>query len=225
MTAGAGQAGDFEAIVLAGGRAARLGGADKPGLRVAGTPMLSSVTAVAGRAGAAAVIVVGPARPRLAGLPPGTAFVTEQPPGAGPVPALRRGLARAGHPVVALLAADLPFLTSGTLRLLLGVLAGEQGPAGAVLADDAGAPQWLVSCWQRAALSAAAADYPGTSLRGLLGPLRPALVRARPDAGQPPPWFDCDTAQQLALARRWAAAGQARPPGPARAETRPEAPR
>jgi molybdopterin-guanine dinucleotide biosynthesis protein A len=199
----------FDAIVLAGGRASRLGGADKPGLMVAGQPMLRSVIAAATAAGAGAVIVVGPARPdfdsALAGRAAGTggvSFVTERPSGAGPVPALRRGLAEARRPLLALLAADLPFLRAAPLRLLLSEVSA--GQAGAVLLDAAGRPQWLVSCWRTAVLGPAAAGYQGASLRGLLQPLRPVLISYRPRAGQAPPWFDCDTADELAVARSWA---------------------
>src|SRR5258708_21334876 len=95
-------------IVLAGGRAARLGGAEKAGVRVGDGTRLGSVVAAGTQAGARPVIVVGPDRPGLAGAP---RFVREEPPGAGPVPALRRGLAELGQaPWAAVVAADLPFL-------------------------------------------------------------------------------------------------------------------
>jgi hypothetical protein len=69
-------------------------------------------------------------------------------------------------------------------------------------------------------LGAAAAAYRDASLRGLLTPLRPALVSYRPRTGEAPPWFDCDTADELALARRWAAASR---PGRPEADMTPEA--
>jgi molybdopterin-guanine dinucleotide biosynthesis protein A len=221
----------FDAIVLAGGQATRLDGADKPGLTVAGQSMLSSVLTAAADAGAAAVIVVGPARPGLTGAgsdsvrsgrsatgPGRVSFVTERPAGAGPVPALRRGVAEARRPVLVLLAADLPFLRAAQIQLLLSELG--PGQAGTVLVDAAGRPQWLVSCWRAAALGPAAAAYRGASLRGLLQPLRPALVSYRPRAGEAPPWFDCDTADELALARSWASGAS---PGRSKADITPEA--
>src|SRR6266516_7706711 len=99
------------AIVLAGGRASRLGGADKPGLVVGGRTLLATAVGAATGAGAGHVVVVGPARTGLASGARATGsscrvvFVREHPPGAGPVAALRRGLADIGAPVVAVLAA------------------------------------------------------------------------------------------------------------------------
>lgn len=202
MPAGAG-AGDqsgppnpFGLIVLAGGRGARLGGRDKPGLVVGSHTLIEAVVAAGTAAGAGQIIVVGPRRAGLAGA----SFVTEQPPGAGPVPALRRGLAEAQLPWVAVLAADLPFLRPGHLGVLLQAAAGHQG---AVLADETGRPQWLAGCWRTGAVRAAAASYLGTSLGGLLGPLDPVLVRLAPAPGEPPPWLDCDTPEDLQAARAW----------------------
>ncbi len=203
------QASAFDAIVLAGGRATRLGGADKPGLAVGGEPILGSVIAAAAAAGAREVIVVGPDRPGLTVSGPqppgGVRFAAEEPPAAGPVPAVRRGLAETRSPMVALLAADLPFLRAGQLRLVLGAVGRRAGAAGAVLVDGSGRPQWLVSCWQAAPLRSAAAAYLGTSLHLLLGPLDPVLVSYDLGAGEAPPWFDCDTADDLWLARHWPA--------------------
>jgi len=88
------------------------------------------------------------------------------------------------------------------LRTLLGAA---DGHSGAVLVDDEGYPQWLIGCWQRRLLAAAAAGYTGGSLRGLLAPLDPAWVVIEPDAGEPPPWLDCDTHGDLRLARAWPA--------------------
>ncbi len=212
--------GPFGMIVLAGGRAARLGGADKPGLVVGGRTLLAAVLAAGTGAGARPVIVVGPDRPGgpAGGGPPGgpgsgepgaPRVVREEPPGAGPVPALRRGLAElaalhgdtgdAG--LVAVLAADLPFLRAAHLRALLAAAAGQDG---AVLTDDDGRPQWLAGCWRTAVLSHAAGRYSGASLHGLLSPLNPVGVRIEPEPGEPPPWLDCDTEADLRRARGWA---------------------
>jgi molybdenum cofactor guanylyltransferase len=98
------------------------------------------------------------------------------------------------------LAADLPFLRPDHLGVLLRAVAGHDG---AVLADDAGRPQWLAGCWRTGTLRGAAASYEGTSLAGLLGPLDPVMVRLAPPPGEPPPWLDCDTPEDLRTARAW----------------------
>ena len=219
---------ELGAVILAGGRARRLGGADKPGIMVGEQTLVAAVATAAAGAGAEQLVLVGPARPELAGLlgreaaaagPAGSAvlarprpactveFTRERPPGAGPVPALAAGLRLARARWVLLLAADLPFLRSSQLRDLAAAAAAAAG--GAVLTDDGGRPQWLTGCWPAAMLRTALAGYTGTSLGGLLGPLAPA--RVTPDDGLPdrqepgpPPWLDCDTPEDLAAARRLA---------------------
>ncbi len=202
----------FDAVVLAGGRATRLGGADKPGLVVGQQTLLGSVVSAVISAGAARVVVVGPQRP--AALRPGTGgpgtggsrvrYAREDPPGCGPVAALGSGLAEVSAPSVVLAAADLPFLRPAHVTRLVAGLVGQDVP-GVVLLDAAGRPQWLVSCWPSALLRSALDRYPGSSLRGLLGPLDPVLLPDATAAGEPPPWLDCDTADDLSLARDWAA--------------------
>ena len=225
----------FDVVVLAGGRASRLGGTDKPGLVVGARTLLASVVAAADSAGAQRIVVVGPARPELADR---VAFVREDPPESGPVPALRRGLAQVCAPTVAVLAADLPFLRARHLRILLGALpveparptrlaspAGPGGPlSGVIMVDDGGRRQWLAGCWRTAVLRTAMQAYSGNSLHRLLGPLDPALLtpaqldpaQRRYDLarGEPPPWLDCDTADDLTRARRlaqWYPLGDTRP--------------
>jgi molybdopterin-guanine dinucleotide biosynthesis protein A len=198
---------DFDCVILAGGRATRMSGADKPELEVGGRPMLVSVAVAAVSAGAGKLIIVGPTRggtvaqglaAAASGLPGGLTTVREEPPGAGPVAALRRGLREVRAPWMALLAADMPFLTGGWLTTLL-TAAASGGRPGAMLADDTGHPQWLAGCWQTARLRVELDKYEGGSLGGLLGPLEPAIVHA--DAASQPPWQDCDSPDELAAAR------------------------
>jgi molybdopterin-guanine dinucleotide biosynthesis protein A len=179
----------YDAVILAGGRARRMGGADKPGLPVAGRPLIAWVADAVADAGR--VVVVGPDRPDL----PGTVTVREDPPGSGPVPALRAGLAEVRAAWVTVLAADLPFLRAGHVRALL-AQARAHG-RGAVLVDDDGREQWLAGAWSGETLRSALAGHHGASLEGLLGPLRPALVGS---AEPRPPWYDCDTPEDLAAA-------------------------
>jgi molybdenum cofactor guanylyltransferase len=193
--------GSFGIIVLAGGSANRLSGRDKPGLVVGAGTLISSVVQAGTAAGAAQVIVVGPERPGL----DGASFVREEPPGAGPVAALRRGLAEATESWVAVLAADLPFLRASHLNALRSAA---DGRPGAILVDDIGRPQWLAGCWRTDALRQAVTGYRQDSLRGLLGPLVPALVTLTLAPGEPPPWLDCDTPQDLRRARDLSGHGQ-----------------
>lgn len=206
------------AVILAGGRAARLGGTDKPGIVIGEQSLVAWVARAAKGAGARRLVVVGPARPELPGLlaegpavtgdlePAVTVeFTCERPPQAGPATALAAGLQLVTEPWVLLLAADLPFLRAGHLRTVADAAA--RARRGAVLADDEGRPQWLTSCWPAAELRTALTGYAGHSLGGVLGPLSPVLVTLEdgsPGPGEPPPWLDCDTPEELAAARRLA---------------------
>lgn len=196
----------FDAVILAGGRGTRLGGADKPGLHVGSSTLAAIAVTAAVAAGTQSVILVGPARPELlplaAGQPGGLIVVSEEPPASGPVPALRCGLAQVRAPWAAVLAADLPFLQGEHLESLRARAAAPARAAGAVLVDDAGRPQWLTGWWRTDTLRSALQGYSGTSLRGLMEPLHPRLVCCDIAAGQPPPWLDCDSPDDLELARR-----------------------
>jgi molybdenum cofactor guanylyltransferase len=202
--------------VLAGGAARRLGGADKPALTVSGVPMLHRVLAAV--ADADPRVVVGPVR---AGLPAGVRQLCEEPAGGGPVAAVAAGLAAVPDscPLVAVLAADLPFLTAGTVAALRRASApepargatrdggesdGGEGPDGAVVVDDDGRDQLLCGVWRVAALRArvAALGAPrGRAVRDLLAGLR--YTRVAVGAPGPPPWYDCDTEDDLRRAEEW----------------------
>ncbi len=186
----------YSALVLAGGRAARLGGQVKPQLEVGGRTMLGTVLAAV--ADAERRIVVGPPQP----VPGDVVVVREQPPGGGPVAALRAGLPSVTSGVVALLAGDLPFLDGTVIALLRGALAAD----GVLVVDDGGRDQYLLGVWRTDALRAALPAGGGvTSLRRVLAPLRVDRVRPLVPPGAPPPWLDCDTPADLARARAVAA--------------------
>lgn len=178
----------FDAVILAGGAARRLGGRDKPGLEVGGATLLQRAAAAA--EGAHRLVVVGPRREA-----PVAHYVREDPPGAGPVPALAAGLAPVESPWFALLAGDMPFLATAHVQMLR-LAAMEPGRDGAVLLDEDGRPQWLAGVWSTERVRSAVAGHTGDSLRGLLGGLDHAVVPA-PDGAA----FDCDTPEDLACAR------------------------
>ncbi|MGY1770684.1 molybdenum cofactor guanylyltransferase [Blastococcus sp. SYSU D00813] len=187
----------YAAVVLAGGRAARLGGQAKPQLRVGDRSMLAAVLAAVADAGTR--VVVGPPQP----VPDGVVVVREQPPGGGPVAAMRAGVARVDAEVVAVLAGDLPFLTAELVRGLRERLTGD----GVLVVDDAGRDQLLLGVWRTAALRAALAGATGHApVRRVLAPLTATRWRPPVEAGSPAPWTDCDTPADLARARAAASA-------------------
>ena len=186
----------YAALVLAGGRAARLGGQAKPQLEVGGRTMLATVLGAV--ADAERRVVVGPPQP----VPEDVVVVREQPPGGGPVAALRAGLPAVGSDVVALLAGDLPFLSAALIAQLRTALAGD----GVLVVDDGGRDQFLLGVWRTAALRAALPGAGGPmSLRRVLAPLAADRLRPAVPPGTPPPWLDCDTPADLARARAVAA--------------------
>jgi molybdenum cofactor guanylyltransferase len=190
----------YAAVVLAGGRGRRLGGPAKPAIAVGGRPMLSRVLLAV--AAAEVRVVVGP--PDLGPLvPPGVRVVLEEPAGGGPVAALAAGLPSVPPEVdrIVLLAADLPLLTPAAVGRLLEAL---DDVDGAVYVDGTGRRQWLCGAWRlgvvRQRLAGVGAPA-GRSLHDLFGPLRVAAVSGA--AGEPPPWYDCDTPAAVAEAERF----------------------
>ena len=185
----------YDAVVLAGGAARRLGGADKPGLRVGGRALLDRVLGACADAGTTVVV----ADPRPTARP--VRWAREDPPGAGPVAALDAGLRHTTAEAVVVLSADLPFLEVGTVRRLLTGLR-SSGAEGMLLTDADGRDQPLVAAYRASALrrelSALSNEHGG--LIGLpLRRLTAALDLTRvPD---PVASFDCDTWDDLATAR------------------------
>ena len=182
----------YTAVVLAGGRAARLGGQAKPQLLVGGRSMLAAVLAAVDDADRR--VVVGPAQ----AVPEDVVLMREQPPGGGPVAALRAGLAGVRTDVVAVLAGDLPFLTPD----LVAGLRARLNVDGVLVVDDGGRDQLLLGVWRTSSLRAAVGSAGGpTSMRRVLAPLSVDRWRPPVPEGAPPPWLDCDTPADLARAR------------------------
>ncbi|MER5918756.1 NTP transferase domain-containing protein [Streptomyces mirabilis] len=197
-----GPAAPYDAVVLAGGAARRLGGADKPGLRVGGRPLLDRVLAACATATTTVVV----AEPRRTARP--VEWAREEPPGGGPLAALDAGLRHVSAEHVVVLSADLPFLDEATVRRLLGALRtgdAPQGPArpdGVLLTDPDGRDQPLVAAYRAdalrrelAALAVAHGGVTGLPLRRLTAALD--LTRI----SDPVASFDCDTWDDIAAAR------------------------
>lgn len=211
----------YDAIVLAGGTARRLGGAAKPQLEVGGRTLLDR--AVGAVSGAGRIVVVGPEQPfehpaqhrveRPAELPSerpaeqtdelpaeltderSIVFCREDPPGGGPVAALAAGLPNTAADVVLVLAADLPWVAPA-VPLLLAAL---PSSGAAFLLDAAGRVNYLAAAWRRASLEfalAAVGDPVGAPVRALAETVNPVYI-----ADQDGWADDCDTWEDLASAR------------------------
>lgn len=188
----------YDAVVLAGGAARRLDGADKPGLSVAGRALVDRVLDAC--SGAGTTVVVGP---RRATARPVT-WAREDPPGGGPLAALAAGLRQVTAEHLLLFAADLPFLTRTTAAALLGALTAGPGREGVVLTDPGGRDQPLAAAYRTEALRRELAliatehgTVAGLPLRLLTHEL--ALHRLPDPTGDTS--FDCDTWEDLSTAR------------------------
>jgi molybdopterin-guanine dinucleotide biosynthesis protein A len=165
----------WDAVILAGGRGSRLGGADKPALLVDGRSLLDR--ALAATAGARVRVVVGPPRPGA--VPDDVLVVREEPPFGGPVAALAAGLAALprGVELVAVVAADLLEVEAALPRVLEATRGSDAD--GWLAVDPAGRDQPLLAVHRRRSLEAALAALAagrgmlgGAALRTLLHPLR-----------------------------------------------------
>ncbi|WFF04183.1 NTP transferase domain-containing protein [Micromonospora sp. WMMD964] len=220
----------YAAVVLAGGAARRMGGVDKPALPVGGRPMRDRVFAAV--TDATPRVLVGPADAVPPGVrvvredPPGGGPVAAA--------AAGLTLLDPDTSLVALLAADLPLLTRAAIRYLLNHLdretsdtepatdglapapsarsglGSERRPDGVCFVDGDGRRQSLCGVWRVAALRAGldrltaerAGSLSGAPVRALLAGL---VVREVPWSGDgPPPWFDCDTDEDVRRAEEWA---------------------
>ncbi len=154
---------DFDAVILAGGRASRLGGASKAGLVIGGRTLLERSLDAARGAGAIAVVGPDPGK-----LPPGVLTCREEPPFAGPAAAIAAGLAalashHAGggagrtHALTLVLACDMPGVEAAVAALRAALRAGPAGDGVMAVSAD-GRRQPLAAFYDTAALQRAVAD-------------------------------------------------------------------
>jgi molybdopterin-guanine dinucleotide biosynthesis protein A len=150
------------AIVLTGGGAVRLGGADKAAVEGGGRTLLEH--ALDALLDADDVVVVGPDVPTERPV----TFRREHPPGGGPAAGVVAGLTgfvRLPHRVV-VLAVDMPWVRPATIRRLVEAAAHADG---AVLVDAGGRRQYLCGVYDAALLAAAGSgDTHGMPVRELL---------------------------------------------------------
>lgn len=183
----------YDAIVLAGGAARRLQGADKPQLDVGGVRLLDHVLAAV--ADARHKIVVGPRR----AVPVPVLWRREDPPGGGPVAAVAAALDAVRAELVVVLAADLPEIAPA-VPSLLDALHREADADVACLSGAHGRRNYLAAVWRTATLRrliGESASPHGAAMRALFDAA--AVAEVPDDAG----WGrDCDTWEELADARR-----------------------
>ena len=159
-------------------------------IEVGGRTLLES--ALAATRGARSTVVVGPERPGFEGFN----WLLEDPPGSGPAHALLAGLNAGSAPLVAVIAADLPFVTLDSVERLAGSVGDVDG---AVVVDGSGRDQFLLAVYRRSALTSSL-----ERLRSSIGaPLHDAvgsmdLVRIKDEVAS----SDCDTPDDVTAARR-----------------------
>ncbi len=106
---------DATAVILAGGRATRMGGAIKPLLVVDGATILDRQLAVL--APRFAEIIIS-ASDESALARPGVRVVADELPGLGPLAGLAAGMAAARHPLIFAVGGDMPWLAPAPIDLL-----------------------------------------------------------------------------------------------------------
>jgi len=194
----------FGAILLAGGRASRVGGARKPLFDVGGQTLLARAVAAVSDAGAQPIVVASPA------LDPSldVAWVVEDPPFGGPVAGIVAALGRIELWVpepewTFVLACDLPRVDAAVARLSSDILLVPSDTDGVCLADASSRPQWLTGAYRTAALRRAAGALPDAgrdaSVRALLDDLAIAAIAAPDDlTADVDTWEDLDRARAAA---------------------------
>lgn len=179
------------AIVLAGGRSSRMGGAHKPALEVGGRSVVDRVIAAVRAAEPHAEVIVAGAADGV--TDPRVRVVREDPPFAGPVAGVAAALAAvdAADRTVVILAGDMPSLSPGALRALI------DAPGVAVAHTDR--PQPLCAAWPEPVLRAALArlgDPANAAMRALMRGVDVMHVPVDPAAVD-----DIDTPDDLTRAR------------------------
>lgn len=161
-------------VVLTGGGAVRLDGADKASIEIAGQTLLER--ALAALAQTDETVVVGEWLPTTRPV----TFLREEPAGSGPAAGLLAGLSGFVKlpEVVVALAVDMPLVTTETVRRLVAAVVSDEQVDGALLEGR----QYLCAAYRTQALLAAAEELdslPGASMQSLLAALTRTAVAAQ----------------------------------------------
>ena len=168
--------GRVAAVVLAGGTAARMDGADKAAIELRGVTLLER--ALAATFGAVEVVVVGDPVPTTRPV----TFAVEDPRRGGPAAGLLAGLRAFYRPpdVVMVLAVDMPRVGPGTFARLTEALLDDPGADAALLVSADGRHQPLCAVYRYDALQrvrpARREDEHGLPFHRLVGRLRTVEV-------------------------------------------------
>lgn len=192
MTGSASEAPRVAAIVLAGGRASRLDGVDKPQLVVGDARLLDH--AVRAVSWCDPIVAVGPIAPVEADV----VWTREIPEFGGPAAAIAAGLALIDAAEVCIVAADTPRAVEAVALLRARP---NREVDGVCLADATGRPQWLLGRYRTEALRAAIRMLPDSgrnaSIRSLLEGLRLDVVPAGDLVADVDTWDDLERARAL----------------------------
>jgi molybdopterin-guanine dinucleotide biosynthesis protein A len=177
----------FDAIVLCGGAARRLQGADKGAVVVGGSTLLDR--ALDAVTDASTVVAVGP----TAATRTEVQWVQEEPAGGGPVSAIAAGLPLTTQPVVVILGVDFPFVDAACVARIVAAMGDRDG---AILTDETGRHQFLVGAYRRAVLeeTLGRCDPHGMAVKELIAGFELAVL-ADPRSAR-----DCDTWEDVAEA-------------------------
>jgi molybdopterin-guanine dinucleotide biosynthesis protein A len=179
----------FDAIVLCGGAARRLGGADKAAVVIGATSLLDRALDAVGAA--RSTIVVGPRHETAREV----RWTIEDPPGGGPVAAIAAGLDLVTEEVVVVLGVDFPLVGPAHVDRLLAAFEGD----GAIYVDETGRHQFLVGAYSTAALRRVLRARPtqGMAVKALMADLELVELtdpRATQDVDT---WDDARAAEKL----------------------------
>ena len=180
----------LSAIILAGGRATRLGGATKGDVLVGGRSMLDAVTDACRDVGVAPenITVVG-------GTTSAYRLVVEDPVGSGPAAAIGAGIAHVTTEEVFLLSCDLPFIATA-LPTLVEHIEGD----GVCFGGER--PQYLAGLYRTSALRsslARAGNLVNMPVRAILDPLTLLILPPHEGATDVDSWDDVAQARARAV--------------------------
>lgn len=172
---GTGGGSPVNAVLLAGGRARRLGGIDKPLLTIGGRTLLAGCVDALLDAGISRIVAVGP---MLDADAPVT-WVREEPPYGGPVAAIATALPLIAAEWTLVLAGDLEHPDVVVARLVAAISDDSGAEVDGVAFIAQGHEQWLAGAYRTGALRdalAAVDTQTGISVRSALTGLGIALI-------------------------------------------------